>query len=310
LNAQKKRKQLMKFQKFRPACLMILLPVMIWSIGCQDKLPPGFAGSGTLEATEVTVSALTTGTILKLTKEEGDSTTNQELLAEIDVERLTLQRAQLAAGLKEIEAGRIVADAEISKAIDNLDNLALQYKRIKELNSQGTVARQQYDDVATRLSVGKSQLTAAKAQQPLLDAKKGQIEASLKVLDRQIADGTVLSPLDGVVVEKYVEPGEVAVQGGALYKIADLANFWIKIYLAETDMGRVPIGQKVEVRVDAYPEPLMGIVTWTSPEAEFTPKNVQTRQARAELVYAVKVTIVGSPRELKIGMPAEVYFPE
>lgn len=298
----------MKIQKFGSTGVMILLPMMIWFVGCQDKLPPGFAGSGTLEATEVTVSALNTGTIMKLTKEEGDAVKKQTLLAEIDVEKLILQRAQLAAGLKEIEAGRIIVNAEISKAMDNLDNLTLQYKRIKKLISKGTVTQQQYDDISTRLSVAKSQLAIAKAQQPMLDAKKAQIEASLKVLDRQIADGTVLSPLDGVVVEKYVELGEVAFQGGGLYKIADLANFWLKIYLAEADMGRVAIGQKVEVRVDAYPEPLMGIVTWASPEAEFTPKNVQTRQARAELVYAVKVTLVGSPDRLKIGMPAEVYF--
>jgi HlyD family secretion protein len=298
----------MKIQKYGEICVMLL--AILWVAGCQEKLAPNFAGSGTLEATEVTVSALTTGTIFELTRDEGDTVKKQDLLAKIDVEKLVLQQGQLQASLKEIEAGRIAADAEISMASDNFNNVEIRYKRLKELYSRGSATQQQFDDISTQLNVTRSQLTAAKVQQPILDAKQAQVEAALMVLDRQITDGTVLSPLNGVVVEKYVEPGEVVIQGGALYKIADLANFWIKIYIAEPDIGRFKLGLKVEIRVDAYPEPLMGVVTWTSPEAEFTPKNVQTKQARAELVYAVKVTLVGSPEALKIGMPAEVYFVE
>ncbi len=298
----------MRIQNYEKICVMLL--AILWVTGCQEKLAPNFAGSGTLEATEVTVSSLTTGTILELTRDEGDTVKKQDLLAKIDVEKLVLQQGQLQASLKEIEAGRIAADAEISKALDNFSNVELRYKRIKKLYSKGSATQQQLDDISTQLNVARSQLTAAKAQQPILDAKQAQIEAALMVLDRQITDGTVLSPLDGMVVEKYVEPGEVAIQGGALYKIADLANFWIKIYLAETDLGRANLGQTVEIRVDAAPDPLKGKISWVSPEAEFTPKNVQTRQARAELVYAVKVTITASPEVLKIGMPAEVYFVE
>lgn len=286
-------------------CILICMFLLS---GCRDKLPAGFAGSGTLEATEVMVGSLTSGTILKLTREEGDAVKADELLASIDVEKLVLQKAQLQASLGEIDAGRIAAEAAISQASDNLDNVQIRYKRIKELYSKGSATLQQFDDISTQMNVARSQLTAAKSQMPLLDAKRAQVEANMAVLDRQIADGTVVSPLDGTIVEKYVEPGEIAVQGGSLYKISDLMNLWIKIYVAETDVDQFNLGQEVFVRVDATPEPFPGKVSWVSPEAEFTPKNVQTKKARAELVYAVKVTLKNKNDVLKIGMPAEVFL--
>jgi len=287
--------------------LLLWSAVIVFS-GCRETLPEGFAGSGTLEATEVTVGALISGTILNLTKEEGEPVKAGELLAGIDVEKLVLQKAQLQAGLSEIEAGRIAAQAAIDQAMDNLENVQIRHKRIKQLYGKGSATQQQFDDIATQLSVARSQVTAAKSQLPVLDAKRAQVEANIAVLDRQIKDGVINSPLDGLAVEKYMESGEIAVQGGAVYKIADLANFWINIYVAETDLDRFKLGQEVFVRVDACPEAFAGKVAWVSPEAEFTPKNVQTRKARAELVYAVKVTLKNRDDILKIGMPAEVYW--
>ncbi len=288
---------------------LILAAIAVVScVACGEKLPADFAGSGTLEATEVTVGSLVSGTILQLTKEEGEAVKAGEVLARIDVEKLQLQKAQLQASLGEIEASRIAADAAVAQASDTLDNVQVRYKRIKELYSKGSATQQQYDDITTQLSVARSQLTAAKSQPPLLDAKHAEIEAAMAVLDRQIKDGTVLSPLDGFVVEKYVEPGEIAVPGGALYKLADMANLWIKIYVAETDVDEFILGKNVRVRVDASPDPFVGKVSWVSPQAEFTPKNVQTKKARAELVYAVKVVLKNKDNILKIGMPAEVYL--
>ncbi|MEW6079305.1 MAG: HlyD family efflux transporter periplasmic adaptor subunit [Thermodesulfobacteriota bacterium] len=277
-------------------------------LGCGEKMAPGFAGSGTLEATEVNVSSLATGTVLEMTREEGQTVVAGDLLARIDVEKLTLQRAQVAAGLQEVAASRIAAEAAVAQARENFANTETRYKRTKELFAKGSATRQQFDDISTKLIVDRNQLAAAQSQGPLLDARQAQLEASLAVLDRQIADGTVTAPLAGEVVEKYVEPGEVVTAGEKIYKIADLKNFWLNIYLAETDLGAFPLGQAVTVRVDAVRTPLAGRITWTSPEAEFTPKNVQTRKARSELVYAVKVTLEENRPELKIGMPAEVYL--
>jgi HlyD family secretion protein len=112
----------------------------------------------------------------------------------------------------------------------------------------------------------------------------------------------------GVVAEKYVEAGEIVPPGGAVYKIADLRRFWLKVYVGERDLGRFVLGAEVRVEIDAMEKPLRGTIAWVSPAAEFTPKNVETRDARAELVYAVKIAVTNPPHELKIGMPAEAYL--
>lgn len=284
------------------------LAAALVAAGCAREKASGFAGSGTLEATEVTVSAQTGGQVLALSKAEGEIVASGDTLAIIDVEKLTLQRRQLLSSLDEIAATRKPAAEGITQARDNLDNLEKSYQRISALLAKGTATQQQYDDASTKYRLAKSQLESAKAQLSLLDAKERTVRSSIALLDRQIKDGVVLAPIGGIVTEKYLERGEVAPVGGALYKIADTGKFWLRIYVAERDLGAFNVGSGVTVRVDAVKDPLPAVVSWVSPEAEFTPKNVETRDARAELVYAVKVTLTAAPAALKIGMPAEVYL--
>jgi HlyD family secretion protein len=276
--------------------------------GCGGKKQADFAGSGTLEATEVTVSAQTAGQILRLSKDEGDAVAAGDTLARIDVEKLLLQRRQLLASVDEIRANRRPIAETVRQAVDNLENIKKTYERIDALFEEGSVSQQQHDDASTKYSVAQSQLESAKAQGATLDARETTVRASIALLDRQIRDGAVIAPLAGVITEKYVEPGELVPAGGAVFKIADTKRFWIKVYVSERDLGLFAVGSAAEVRVDAHPEPLAGKVAWVSPEAEFTPKNVETKDARAELVYAVKVSIDSPPAVLKIGMPAEVHI--
>lgn len=290
----------------RFAMIVVILAAVIFA-GCGQKTGPGFLGSGTLEATEVDVSALTGGTLLELTREEGQMVDRGDLLARIDVEKLEIQRRQQAAALEEVRANRVSAGASVAQASETLANTQVQYRRIKKLHAGGAATQEQYDDITTRLKLAKSGLSAARARHEALNARRAQIEAGIALLDRKIADGTVRSPLCGVVVEKYMEPGEVVAPGGRIYRIADMNSFWIDIYVAASDLGRIVIGQNVEVRVDAIADPVPGRIAWVSPKAEFTPKNAQTRKARSELVYAVKVLLEKGRDELKIGMPAEVY---
>lgn len=289
-------------------CRLLLLIIAVAAApGCKKEIPAGFMGSGTLEATEVRISALIMGTILELPKEEGDLVAPDEMLAQIDVEKLSLQRNQVQAGFKEIDAGEIAADAAIVQAEEHYENIKKKHDRIQALFKAGSTTRQRLDDITTQLETARSRLTSARSQKPLLAARREKLRASIALIDRQIADGTVLSPTNGVVLEKYAEPGEVVTPGGGLYKIGDLDRFWLKIFMAETDLDEAVLGRPVLVRVDALDDPLAGKIAWVSPEAEFTPKNVQTKQTRAELVYAVKVTVDDPVPALKIGMPAEVY---
>jgi HlyD family secretion protein len=293
--------------KATPICAVLLSLVL--GAGCGREKPPGFAGSGTLEATEVTVSAQTAGQVLRIAKDEGEAVSAGDTLAWIDVEKLELQRRQLVASSDEIRANRKPASEAVKQASENLENLEKTYRRISGLLDKGTATQQQYDDASTRYRLAQSQLESAKAQEMALDAREATVHASIALLDRQIRDGAVTAPLAGVIVEKYVEPGEVVPVGGAILKIADTKKFWLKIYVAEQDLGLFRLGGAAQVLVDANREPLAGLVSWVSPEAEFTPKNVETKDARAELVYAVKVAIPNPPDVLKIGMPAEVHLP-
>jgi HlyD family secretion protein len=276
--------------------------------GCDRGRPEGFAGSGTLEATEVVVSAQTAGQIMRLAREEGEAVAVGDTLARIDVEKLMLQRRQVLAGLDEVKANRRSTAEAVRQAEDNLENLTRSFERISGLHEKGTATQQQYDDASTKRRIAQSALEAARAQRELLDAKDTEINATVAVLDRQIRDGSVVAPCAGVIVEKYFERGELVPAGGAIYRIADTSAYWLKVYVAEKDLGGFKLGETATVRVDAYGRDLAGAVSWVSSEAEFTPKNVETKEARAELVYAVKIMIHEPPAELKIGMPAEVYL--
>jgi HlyD family secretion protein len=285
-----------------------ILIILFLLASCSDKLPPGFLGSGTMEATEVIISPLITGQIIELTKDEGDYVKTGELLVSLDVEKLALQRPQIQASIEEIKANKKSIQASYEQAKDNLTNIKRQFDRIQSLFDDKIATKEQFDDISTKMAVAKSQLDLIEAQKSSLEAKLAQLEASVALLERQMKDGKIESPLDGVIIEKYAEQGEVINAGGSIYKIAEQKQFWLKIYLAEEDLGIVKLGDEVKVIVDAYKDPVKGKVSWVSSRAEFTPKNAQTKKARAELVYAIKIIMDNPPAELKIGMPAEVYL--
>jgi HlyD family secretion protein len=141
----------------------------------------------------------------------------------------------------------------------------------------------------------------------VLDAESGKLDAALAVFDRQLKDGIILAPANGTVLLRAVEPGEVVIPGKVLIRIADISRLELKFFLDETDVDKVKIGQSLPVLVDALNGQILnGTVVWVSSESEFTPKNAQTRDARTQLVYAVKLSIDNPTENLHIGMPAEV----
>ena len=143
-----------------------------------------------------------------------------------------------------------------------------------------------------------------------IDAELSQLDAALAVYDRQLCDSVVLAPLAGTVLTRALEPGEVAAAGRTALRLADLSHLELRVYLEAGDLERVRLGQSLPIRVDALPgAPMAGTVSWISDEAEFTPKNAQTRNARAQLVYAVKLRVANADGRLHVGMPAEVDLP-
>jgi HlyD family secretion protein len=286
--------------------------------------------SGTIETTDVRVSSRTSGEVVRLEGDEGLAVRAGDLLAEIDHEALDLQlgqarsgvdfaKAQLQLLVKGARAEDIVQTQEqLNQANENLKTAQDDDERMESLLASGSATKKQRDDAATRLTVAKAQVNAAK--QALLklenlarpeevksaEAKVEQAEFSVKLLEKSIADCSVTSPIDGVVTRKLVEKGELAAPNTGLFIVTDLREATLTIYVPETDLGRVRVGQEARISVDSFPgKGFPGRVTFISPTAEFTPKTIQTKDERVKLVYGVKISIANPDGIFKPGMPAD-----
>ncbi len=289
-----------------PGTALLLLALLV-AAGCGDG--GGANPSGTLEATEVDVSPLLSGKVLAVGAKLGDRVARGDTLVVIDTELLELQRAQTEANRRALKAERSVAVETQKQARRNLELAETTLARTTALLVEGTATEQQVDELRARRDVAASQVDAARSRIELLDAEEAKLLAALAVFDRQLRDGVIVSPIDGTVLVRAVEPGETARQGVPLLRVADLATLELRVYLEAEDLDLLRIGQSVPVLVDALEGELQGKVVWISSEAEFTPKNAQTRKARAQLVYAVKIRVENGKGKLHIGMPAEVRLP-
>lgn len=294
-------------KQYKYLALALLTGVFIFS-SCSGKKFSGAYSSGTLEATEVLISSQTTGTIVQLPIAEGQIVTAGQLIAVVDSEKVVLQKRQISAGLEELVLNLKNAQRMVALAQDNLDNTQKKYDRVKALLADESATQQNYDDIETALKAAKTQFLNAQTSYDALKAKQKQVAAQLALVNQQLADTKIVTPVSGTIVEKYVEQGELARPGGPVALVADLSKMTIKFYITEADFGRVKIGGAARLETGLEPaQSFTGTITWISPKAEFTPKNVQTKEARAELVYAVKVVVANPDGVLKIGMPADVY---
>jgi len=295
------------YRKVRGAPGMPALLLLLVVAGCGDG--KGANPSGTLEATEIDVAPLLSGKILRVGAELGEKVTVGDTLLVLDTELLSLQRAEVEANLRALAAEREAAEEAYFQAKENLRLTEKTLARSEALLAGGTATRQQVDELETRRDVAESQAKAAGSRIDRLDAEEARLLAGLAVFDRQLRDGVLLSPAKGTVLLRMVEPGETARQGMPVMRIADLESMELRVYLEAEDLDLLRVGGSVTVLVDAIDNELEGTVTWVSSEAEFTPKNAQTRKARAQLVYAVKIRVENGEGALHIGMPAEVRLP-
>ncbi len=289
------------FLKFLPLILAVSI------IQCEKAVYQIY-GTGTFEAREVLVSAQTLGQILEMPVEEGQSIQKDQILARIDVEKIELQKQPIEAGMHELNLNLSIAREQEQQAQIQFENIKTRYDRFKTLFDQKSISQQQMDDLQSQYELAEKNLKSARLRSQTLVAKKEQLDAQSALLERQIADGTVVSPLDGIIIQKLKEPGEVINPGGALVQIANLNEMEIKLYIAEIDLGKIKLGEELSIQVDSYPDTIFaGKIIWISPKAEFTPKNVQTKEARTNLVYAVKLLVPNPDGILKIGMPADIF---
>jgi HlyD family secretion protein len=287
-------------------CLTCALLLLV--AGCSGRELPNPAG--TFETTVVDVAPVIGGRALVVQPEEGEAVARGDTLIVLDTELLTLQRAEIAARGESLAAQRRSAVADLAQAQRRLALTETTLARTADLLAQGSATQQQVDNQTAERDVTRSGIEAARGRIAALDAELAHLQAALAVTDRQLQDGVVLAPSAGTVLTRSLEPGEMAAPGRAALRIADLAELELKVYLEAGDLDRVRLDAKLPVVIDALPgERREGRVSWISAEAEFTPKNAQTRNARAQLVYAVKLRVANTDGKLHVGMPAEVVLP-
>jgi len=287
--------------------------------------------SGTIEATESVISSQVAGKIIKIIKDEGSQVATGDTIVLIDHEALDIQRKQMIAN-REIAKAQLdliiigarredinQAEQMLNQAEVNFDIAKSDKERMENLIKANTITQKQYDDTKARFDIVQAQRSSAKENfnkikniarpEEIAQARANyqKAEAAVESINKNIRDCSVASPTNGFVIRKFVEIGETVSMLSSLFKIADLSKVKVTIYVSETEIGKIKLGQKTEIKVDSFPDKSFeGKVIFISPEAEFTPKNIQTKDERTKLVFAVKIEIPNPQQELKIGLPADV----
>ncbi len=265
---------------------------------------------GNFEADEIIVSAQSQGTLLFLTAEEGNMLEKDQLVGKIDTSSPAIKKEQLLAQHLVIKARLHNLDAQLKVQDEQRANLVREVERTEKLLKDNAATQQQYDDIVGKLRVLDSQTEALSSQRNIINGEQTVLNAQLDDVSNLLAKCRIISPLQGTVIEKYVEAGELVTPGKALFKIANIGEMELKVYVSGTQLSSIAIGDSVNVLIDGRNKSLQalrGYVSWISPEVEFTPKIIQTREERVNMVYAVKIRVMNDGR-LKIGMPGEVQF--
>ena len=273
-----------------------------------------FDASGSFEATEIVVSAEANGKIMAFNLEEGDVLQEGQQVGYIDSVQLHLTRLQLLQNKKAILAGRPDIKVQLESLQRDLDNAKSDKQRVENLVKGNVASQKQLDDANTRIAVLESKIAATKSTlsttTATINEQSGTVEIQLAQVEDQLRKCKIVNPVNGTVLTKYAEQNEMAAMGKALYKIADLSEIILRVYISANQLTQVKINQKVKVHTDdgtgGFRED-EGTIIWISDKAEFTPKTVQTKEERANMVYAIKVKMKNDGT-YKIGMYGEVNF--
>ncbi len=271
-----------------------------------------YDASGVFETTEVIVSAEANGKIMQLNFIEGQQVEQGKALGYIDTVQLYLKKMQLLTNTSAIKSGRVDIPRQIAAIKQQIATQKNEQKRFENLVKANAANQKQLDDINAQILVLERQLTA---QTELLENSNKNIseqssglEVQIAQINDQIQKSIICSPINGTILSKYTEQGELATQGRALFKVADIEHMFLRAYITASQLTQVKIGQAVKVYADFGEKEMKeysGTITWISDKSEFTPKTIQTRDERANLVYAVKVA-VKNDGYLKYGMYGEL----
>lgn len=280
---------------------------------CQER-EARYDATGVFEAREVLVSARHNGELIDFALEEGQTVKAGEHLGQIDTTQLALQRRQLRASMSATQLRRLDVQQQVSALRQQLSNLQAERTRFAGLVNEKSAPQKQVDDLDHQLAVVRQQLAAQQAvlasTNASLSAQSAAIVAQIEQLDQQLRNTHIVSPVNGTVLATYAERGEMAVFARPLFRVADLRVLELRAYVSGSQLTALRLGQSVRVfadRGEADRKEYRGHISWISDRAEFTPKTIQTRDERSNLVYAIKVRVKNDGL-LKRGMYAEVKF--
>jgi HlyD family secretion protein len=291
---------------------IILGIVLLLTLNSCKKSTNDFDAAGTFEATEVIVSSEAMGKILNFDISEGQEVTENQVVGNIDSIQLYLKKQQIIASRKALQNRKPDTKKQLAALEQQIITAKSELKRIQNLVTANAVNQKQLDDINAQIAVLEKQQIALKSSLELTSSSLTDEDEAMQIQIKQIEDQLfkcrISSPIAGTVLTKYAEKGELASPGKALFKVADTQNIILRAYISSDQLSQIKIGQKVQIFSDSgekESKQYEGIVSWIASKAEFTPKTIQTRDERANLVYAVKIGVKNDGL-LKIGMYGNV----
>ena len=288
-----------------PIYLLVFFATLLFGCGNDESATDA---TGVFESTEIIVSSEAIGKILALDISEGDKVSKDQVVGLIDSTQLHFSRLQLEASKVTVASGKPDIQAQIEATEREIEKQEREKERIERLLEGDVATQKQLDDIESAILVLKARLRSQKSSLSnsanSVDAQGMALDVQIAQLDDQIDKCRIKAPIDGTVLVKYAEPGEVTAMGKALFKVADMEHMNLKAYVTADQLVRLKVGQQVEVLAEfgeSELRPYEGTITWISSKSEFTPKTIQTQDERANLVYAVKIA-VPNDGYLKIGM--------
>ena len=289
---------------------VLYIAVSLLTLACSKEAE--FDAQGTFEATEVVVSSEAAGRILNFDIEEGMTIVANQAVGTIDSLQLHLQRKQLIAQQSALLTSRPDVKKQVASLREQIVKQKSELRRVDNMLSDGAATQKQKDDIEAQIKILEGQLEATLStldkNTSTINGNSVVLEAQIAALDDRISKCRIISPVGGTVLVKYAEAGELASVGKPLMKIADLGNIYLRAYFTSDQLANIKLGDEVKVVADfggTERYDYTGRVAWISSESEVTPKTIQTKDSRANLVYAVKIAVENDGR-LKIGLTGEV----
>jgi HlyD family secretion protein len=291
--------------------LLALLSSFAFSCTQNDS---EFDATGNFEADEIIISAEAAGKILRLEIEEGSELKPQSAIGLIDTTQLYLKKKQLEYSIRAVNAKQPNSPIQLAAIQEQIETAKREKKRVENLLKDDAATQKQLDDLNAQLDLLQRQYAATQSTLNItkqsLQSETLPLQAQLEQVQDQIKKSQIINPINGTVLTLFAKQSEVVNPGKALYKIADLSTIILRAYISGNQLSQIKLGQAVTVLVDAADgeyKKYTGTISWVSDKAEFTPKTIQTKEERANLVYAIKID-VKNDGYLKLGMYGEVKF--